>query len=716
MDALGLMEAVLSAIAESDALIGGFRMTRATSAISATDTTFNVESTINWGTTGKVSIDGVVYDYTGTTATTLTGITHVAAGSTVAGAIKDHAVDSAVVDVTRQWSALDLVRQSFLVNYAVEEDLTIVGRNVGVLRLPLFSDEDQYRDVIKAVAYNPRGTYYGIELALEALFGAGNAEIYEDLVNYPCTVFIKILGLAVSTIFAGKSFLLSQEWDDLDGTADGLVTSVTPITVQGVHLKSLGEDFDFTTAKPSAVTYEYWDGETPNNAYTYVGSEVEGTYVILVSSDRVEFSTNGGNTFYRMLDTQGARVTDKTHAVVSTVLRIPTAATLSAGVEDQCSVCIFDGAYEVKWGVDTDTPATFELGLYAGGAFIGTTIILNRDTYYDVDIRKNADQTVDLLVDGSVVTTVAYSLFTDATANHSIEFGLRGAPAVGMEAHFKYQSIYLNTGTDYWNIRGTAGSVATANPKRLTTGGANFITADVGKRVQISESGITNVAGGNNNGIFTIDSLVGGSPATSVELTGDVVPGASVAGASPTRVTMDQEYFVFPDDLGKDLTISGSSLGNDGTYTIDAILKSGTFENLSSAFLTGDQIRIKSNVVTVSGGAFVTEADLNIQLEPNFETEAGLDWELSDAGSFTGTAITLRDALWAASLVMEIRFTDVLSAQIMRVSELLNSLISAGPPPTYEYYPFYLCDPLGILRAYLDQITAAGVIPEYLVD
>jgi hypothetical protein len=33
--------------------------------------------------------------------------------------------------------------------------------------------------------------------------------------------------------------------------------------------------------------------------------------------------------------------------------------------------------------------------------------------------------------------------------------------------------------------------------------------------------------------------------------------------------------------------------------------------------------------------------------------------------------------------------------------------------PHYEFYPFYIADPLGYVRSYLDAITAAGVIPDY---
>ena len=81
--------------------------------------------------------------------------------------------------------------------------------------------------------------------------------------------------------------------------------------------------------------------------------------------------------------------------------------------------------------------------------------------------------------------------------------------------------------------------------------------------------------------------------------------------------------------------------------------------------------------------------------------------------------ITLRQAMptLAASAgtitrVLRVAYSEVLSAQVLLNNTIINDLVSAGPPKVYRYYPFYLSDPGGFIRRYIDLITAAGVIPE----
>jgi hypothetical protein len=505
----------------------------------------------------------------------------------------------------------------------------------------------------------------------------------------------------------------------LSGSQNTLAMSQEPISAGSVRLKDLNELFDFRDNIPSDVTYAYWEGETPDNAFTYAGSSSEGTYVTQVAGEYTKFETVGSTTFYQMTDAQGARVTSETVAEVSALISIPTGATLGSADLQQASIGIFDGAYEVKCGVDADTASTFEIGLFntEGGGFLGSTLILQRDQFYEVVLRKFADQYVELYVSGTLVARVDYSSFSASTSDHKIEFGIRGTPPSGMEVWYKQLNAHLITAKDYWNSHGTSGSVATANPTRFVgDSGTDFQTVDIGKRIRILDSGITNSFGGNNNGEWFIDSLVGGSPTDTVILEGEQFDeAASLLTANPTRITVDDfEAFTFPDDLGKKIIIYGSSLGNNGTYTISKLLEPGSLKDLNADFDT--QVKTRTNVCEVQTASFVSEAEVGYYLEPVFETESNLDWELSNTGSVTASTLTLRQALWANDLVMEIGFTDVLSAQVMILNQILNEVIQTTPSLLYEYYPFYITDPLALFRAYLTSITAAGVIPEYLLD
>ena len=313
-----------------------------------------------------------------------------------------------------------------------------------------------------------------------------------------------------------------------------------------------------------------------------------------------------------------------------------------------------------------------------------------------------------------MISRVDYSLFVVASVDHQGEWGLRGVPLAGGKVRVKQIGFEIKTITDYWSAHGTAGVVAAVNPTRFDDNVALMIAGDVGKYLTIRGSGITNPAGGNNNGHYLVDSYVG--PGV-VELVGPVKPGVTLELGSPKRITLaDPEGFTYPDDLGKKIVISGSSLGNNGTYTIEKLWifqSPATWKDLDT-YNTGDQVTVKTNICTVlEVDPFVSEVGLSYQLKPVFANEGSLDWELSDASSFSGTTLDLRNGLWANGLIMEIRYSNVLTAQLLADNQVDNVIIATGPPVLYEYYPFYLQDILGLIRAYIDAITAAGVIPEF---
>jgi len=63
-----------------------------------------------------------------------------------------------------------------------------------------------------------------------------------------------------------------------------------------------------------------------------------------------------------------------------------------------------------------------------------------------------------------------------------------------------------------------------------------------------------------------------------------------------------------------------------------------------------------------------------------------------------------------------VMYSNVLSAQALLNALIVNQIIAEIPDLLFSHYPFYIADPLGFVRTYLDSITAAGVIPDFLIE
>jgi hypothetical protein len=682
-------------------------------------TSVDVETTLNWPELGEVAIDGVLYGYGSKTLDppSIDEIFYVDGGEVRYGLKRSHTLGAVVTDLSKARSALELSRRGMLVAFALSEDLNAIGRNYGVLRYPFLESDDIFREIVQALAYNPRGTMFGLELALDAMVGEGNYELYEDLVNFPCTVFVKLIGdAAVTDRSEGKTFLSGPNF--YDPTSTTLVTINETIInrghVHGVRLKTEDWFSDFRNQKPSADMITEISG-SPDNVWTYVGG-TESSDVTLYAGEGVEIIHQAAqNSYYN----HPTRILDESYVALNCVMRVESGSTLgSISFLDQWCMRWEDGNFRGGWGTYEVSAFAYALVLYSGTPILGATAItLTKGVYYTVEIRKYGTKHVELWVDGALVDRLPYSYFASATTATAVLFGIAstGAPTT-VTARIRHVGYYVKTDRDYWGYRDTSAQTNAANDKRITASASYFVSGDVGKRIELSEASTANSQGGNNNGIYEVDSYISG---TAVDVKGPTNVGADVQTPNPLRIVVDLrgQQFVFPDDLGKEIVISNSAQGNNGTYEIDKLLDPDTLVDLES---WDTALKQKTNVCVITepfaGFEFVSETDLTWRLDPVFVTETGLQTDLSDAGSFLSSNLTLRDPLPSASWYVQTVVSEVLSALILLDFSVKNIQTQVLPTIEWAYYPFYLSDPLGFIKAYLDDITAAGVIPEYSVE
>ena len=126
-----------------------------------------------------------------------------------------------------------------------------------------------------------------------------------------------------------------------------------------------------------------------------------------------------------------------------------------------------------------------------------------------------------------------------------------------------------------------------------------------------------------------------------------------------------------------------------------------------------------TNVCEVTGASFVPETGLGWQLHPNFTAEANREWQIPGSIDVTGQSIALRGGLPTMDAgmlrVLAITYSQLLSAGILPDANAANAVIQEIPDLWFRYYPFYIADPLGFVRTYLSEITAAGVIPDFQI-
>jgi len=728
----GWLEGVLGAIGEQDNQIGGFRVSRLMDPVDIGEDVFPVENVQDWQVSGRVAIDGVVYSYTSHGPGRLSGITHIYHGDVVRGARKLHYRDSPVLDLGNPYNALQTLRRGFLVESAESDDLNAVGRNLGVFRYPYLPLDETYRRIIQALAYNPRGTMHGIKLVLDAMVGAGNYEITEDLLRHPCTIFIRLLvTLLLDQQSIGHAYLQSTE-EQIMLVGDQIPLAELPVSrghQEGAHWRDFGFLHSFASSvRPSDVLEVDYDGDPGTALWQFTGTNE--TTQVLPGADYVTLvdAALGFGDLYYGANPRAEIIGFNNYAKATALIYIPTGFCQNND-PSQCSLYLSDGWQHMAWGVRY-FGGQYLLSLQMNGVPQSPETVILPNTWYEITLEKRlvGRQTPIygtgydygrhewvLLLDGREITSLPYWTSMPGAPAAVIKFGTinSGVSLSNVKVYVKHVGVNFKSRQDFAEGLFLTGWLGATGPNRLSGADADtFRAQDVGKRVSVRYAYAINSYGGYNNGDFIIQSLISD---TEVELRGEAQTGAIVLD-STKQVQAATTLFQFPDDLGRKIVISGSILGNSGTYTIKKLLQMGTGTDLAS-FDT--KAREKTNWCEVEEAvSFIAEGDLGFYLEPNFVLESAPYFVSDAADIIAGPALQVRGYFMSTgpiNLTTELSYSRVLTGQVLGESTPVVERIS-DLPVRYNWYPFFITDPLGFVREYLKELTAAGVIPEYQIE
>jgi hypothetical protein len=687
----------------------GMRATKLSAQLAKGAVNASVVSTFKWPESGKVTLDGIIYDYASKTITTFNGLTWTEEDGTVnVGAKQQHEPDALVLDLSKKYNALDVTTNEFFLDTAVGEGLAILARNKGVFKPSTLLDDEVFRKIVQNIAFVPKGRLVTIRRMLRALFGEGNFEVWEEYPDVKNTVFIKITGgFALASDSSGKGYLTARERVPLDsGTLRATLTQI-PLVVGSVTLADEGLVTEFPFIKPSEVLETRYLGDAGLQAWEFIGGgENEAAWAIpAVLSGNVECcalrKTNVANTpQYR----HSARI-------------LPATASIEMGM----TLSFFAGS-TVKNGFAlgfSNQVNRFTVGVYndsgnyavalinrTTGAVIGdehdTGIAIGLNNAIDVRIAREHGA-INVYVNGLLVLTHTNDASFPADSENEFFFGQFDTSSTTTNARVIRAWFHAHTDTqDFWNTRAVA--AVTASADSLIVAGP-ISTADIGKYARVFDAAspaepqnsgqhsITNMVTTGNPDEFTV--TLGDSPGNTLASVLAAVPGVIFIGDNARR-------FRFPDDVGRKIRLVGA---NAGTYTISAVAdEEGELEH------PGDGAS-----VLVSDGpvAWVTESNIEWYYVPNFTFSESVEVDVVATGSVADTEITLRQfpsvvpgTVVGWKLMLDVSYSFVRSGQMVQSTAIRND-------PVGSRAPLYLPAPLlGPLDDFLDELTAAGVIPE----
>ena len=381
--------------------------------------------------------------------------------------------DTEVVEALRVYSDLDKLRRAMLVAHAEGDELDRIGRNCGLGRPWGFTDAS-YRRLLQVVPYAPRGTVYGLELLLAALYPTATpseirAMIYEDREQHHNTVFLLLPDVAAGLILEGRAFL--NPGNRIGGITPGrdggeVRTSVTALT--------------FATSEPAISVWKVQllpvdqmleclvlpSVDSP--AWSYVNEGViEGAAFSIDALGLLQgpmIATNLGGRYRR-----------------NAILEIGTdwliegcwkwTGTITAG--RPWHFLVHDGTRSIAMFWDEASVELHDLG----GSISTASFAFGYDRWHHIRLRRKGD-VVTIEIDGLVVLSAGAIEFT-VSATQDAGFGYMdlGAGAQTWAALWKDVHLYSINSRNYWNLSRGDGSL-TAPTDVLSSASALFLAAD----------------------------------------------------------------------------------------------------------------------------------------------------------------------------------------------------------------------------------------------
>lgn len=615
-----------------------------------------------------------------------------------------------VTEGSGSYSAIDKVRSSFFPALADQADLGRLGRSLGVPLLPGM-DLETYRDLIQVLPYLPKTREYGLELLMDALYPGGGWRIYEDLINFPATVFILVNEyLGGTSVYEGKTFMfagrdVAPPTDPaLGGLALGsrkgeLRTSTTsttvavatnPITVASVTREDVVQTLEMgvlPSAEAIPWTFQAEADSGPVEADIFSVLSTGATLKALQQVMHTAASDDGG----RYKRTVAPESFDGAELVFETFWKWITPVPANATPGFPWGIRLDDVGRQLGffWG-----PSGVKLaGTPAGSIATGPAPLMADSAWHLIRVWRRtvgATHLFSVAWDGVKIFEDIDSALFPVSALNEVSFGyfLQAGSTYTVTAAWDRAIVRQASPRNYANVTRGDG-VTDGTNANLASASNPFIAGDAGKNVRI-------LSGGNYlQGLWRISAYIG---AGSVTLEGITRAGlATVSTVAGNHYVELLDALFIPEDLGKALEIIGSVLGNNSTRTVLEV--------------------INLHKVRVSGAAFVPEASLSFRFRPwngtlvRFPAATALHFEVVGASTHAAGVITLRDALPAANTIVTVDYTSVLSAQLLRDETIENEGADATPPN--RYFPFYVFDVDRATKQLVDDVTASGVIPKW---
>ncbi|MGI4813373.1 MAG: hypothetical protein ACRYGG_08570, partial [Janthinobacterium lividum] len=532
----GILEGVTYAAGEALNQFGGLRSTRLARQADIGDTSLHVERTYGLPDTGSVAIDGIPYSYSSLSASTLVGISYTHGGRSVQGIAALHQLGAQVTDLSGTYSSLDLVKQALFVDSAEGPDLSTLARNLGVLRIPALSDDTQFRELVKVLAYNPRGTIYGLQLVLDALIGAGNYNITEDLLAAPCQVTVSLPGaLFLNSLSAGKAYLSGPS--TAKAVAGTLSSTGVATFISSVRQPAEAWQIQCQTRAPDLAQDRPFAGAPYQTLLPYTGDRSG----IQFSGEIYDSSTQNISPFTVFNQITGyfqriAPMGGATQCNLTLTLNYDGQQSTDGGDARGFSILFGDGVKAVAVGV-----VPVQEGAGASVSFMSpdaTSITrsdasgFNDNETYHLTVLKNGNTDFELLFDGENQQTINYSDAFDSTFS-GIQIGNRSGGAGTCYIATDSIALTIAGGDEILNIRSNAGTL-TSGSQNLTVAAPTFASTDDGHLLRVSRGTAKNAQGGTNNGAFVARYV----DAKTLQLTLPVSGSAQVSAINPQRITL----------------------------------------------------------------------------------------------------------------------------------------------------------------------------------